>query len=73
MTLKEFMEVFFERSDTDDTSIIVYDTLNEQTHIYNATAFKTQMHEPMQKKEAERAIMQWCVDFDTKSLRVFIC
>lgn len=69
MTLKEFMEVFFERSDTDDTSIIVYDTLNEQTHIYNAMAFKAQMHE----KEMERVIMQWCVDFDAKSLRVFIC
>lgn len=67
------MEVFFERSDTDDTSIIVYDTLNEQTHIYNATAFKAQMHEPMQEKEMERTIMQWCVDFDAKSLRVFIC
>lgn len=70
MSLKEFMEVFFERSDTNDTQIIVYDTLKEETHIYNnATTLKTLM----QKKEAERTIMQWCVDFDTKSLMVFIC
>lgn len=73
MLLKELMEIFFERNDTDNTLIFVYDTLNEETHIYSATAFKTQMNEPMQKKEAERAVMQWCIDFETKSLRVFIC
>lgn len=72
MKIEEFMKVWFDENESDDTKIIFFNVSEEQTSgACTARVLKTQIGEPRSKELANAEIMQWCIDYKNKTIHIY--